>query len=79
MISFDNISAVQMPNIHLFEYKIPYNISDYIYKTEDEYYKAYERTHFVKRDEKIENACAIDYDVLMNECIKYYSDFELIN
>lgn len=79
MISFDNFSAVQIPNIHLFEYKIPYNISDYIYKTEDEYYKEYQRTRFAKRDEKIEKACAIDYDILMNECITYYSDFATIN
>lgn len=62
------------PDMGLFKYDLTHDMSNYIYKTENAYYKEYQKTHFTERNKKIEDACIKDYDILKNECVTYYSE-----
>lgn len=55
---------------------IPGNISTYIYKTEEEYYKMYQESYFAITMEKGGWDCMRHYEIIANRCIPIFLNIE---
>ena len=55
---------------------IPGDMSTYIYKTEQDYYKNYQMAYFAITMKKAGWDCLRHYEILANNCIPYFIDIE---
>jgi len=62
-----------------FAFLVPGDPSTYIYKTEEDYYKAYQSSYYAITKKKLGWDCLRHYEILANGCIPYFLDLDACN
>ena len=68
---------INIPNkLKLVSDLIPGKIETYIYNTEEDYYKEYQKSYFALTFKKGGWDCLRHYEIIANGCIPYFSEIE---